>query len=157
VLVVASVAGLAGCAAATPSRATASRAVSVAAPAASPSRRAHSGPLTRADVEALVAGGLGAFLARIEVSPVMSRGRFVGFRLDAAQDLADWRAAGADIRLGDIVLRINGVRIERPEQAMWAFERLRIVSAIEVELLRDGAPVTVRYPIVDGATTSPRP
>src|SRR5262249_7488472 len=75
------------------------------------------GPLTRAEVEALVARGLGSFLARVEVSPVLTGGRFVGFRLDAARDLAAWRASGADVCVGDVVLRVNGIQIERPEQA----------------------------------------
>ncbi len=108
-----------------------------------------SGPLTREEAERLVARGLGPFLARIVVSPVLAAGRFVGFRLDRAADLADWQAAGADIRLGDVILRVNGVRIERPEQGLWAFEQLRIVPAIDVELLRNGTPVRLRSPIVD--------
>lgn len=116
----------------------------------------HAGPLTRADVEALLAEGLGAFLARIEVSPVIERQRFVGFRLDAAQDLEVWRAAGADIRVGDVIQRVNGIRIERPEQALWAFERLRIVDAVEVQLRRAGVLLTIRHPILDAAPSAAR-
>jgi S1-C subfamily serine protease len=107
------------------------------------------GPLTRAEVEPLLAAGLGPLLARVHVTPVLARGRFVGFRLDDALDLPAWRAAGADIRRGDVIVRVNGVRIERPEQALWAFERLRIATAIELDLLRDGAPTTVRSPILE--------
>ncbi|MEI8259353.1 MAG: hypothetical protein WCJ30_27110 [Deltaproteobacteria bacterium] len=108
-----------------------------------------SGPLTREEAERLVARGLGPFLARIEVSPVLAAGRFVGFRLDRATDLADWQAAGADIRLGDVIVRVNGVRIERPEQGLWAFEQLRIVRAIDVELVRQGSPLRLHSPIVE--------
>jgi type II secretory pathway component PulC len=109
------------------------------------------GPLTRAEIEALLSRGLGTFLARIDVSPVLDGSRFVGFRLDRADDLAEWNASGADIHLGDVILRVNGIRIERPEQALWAFERLRIAPAIEVELVRNGSPRTIRSPIVDAA------
>jgi general secretion pathway protein C len=114
------------------------------------------GPLTRAEVEALVAQGLGSLLARMQVSPVLAQGRFVGFRLDAAEDLEAWHAAGVDIRTGDVIVRVNGIRIERPEQALWAFERLRIAPAIEVGLLRDGAPLTVRSPILDSTARTSR-
>lgn len=105
--------------------------------------------LTRADVERLLADGLGSFLSRVDVSPVVVRGRFVGFRLDGARDLETWRAAGVDLRVGDVIVRVNGIRVERPEQALWAFERLRIVSAVEVQLLREGTLLTLRSPIVD--------
>ena len=123
--------------------------VPVAAVAIEPAPSRPPGPLTRGEIEALVRGGLGVLLGRVEVTPVMAAGRFVGFRLDAAQDLDAWHAAGADIRLGDVIVRVNGVRVERPEQAQWAFERLRIAQAIEVDLLREGAPTHIRAPIVD--------
>jgi general secretion pathway protein C len=122
--------------------------VTIDSSAAPPAQRPP-GPLTRAEVEALLARGLGTFLARIEVSPVLDGNRFVGFRLDRAEDLAEWNASGADIRLGDVILRVNGIRIERPEQALWAFERLRIAPAIEIDLVRNGTPRTIRSPIVD--------
>jgi hypothetical protein len=110
------------------------------------------GPLSRAEVEGLVSRGLAAFLATIRVSPVISNDRFVGFRLDAAQDLSSWRASGADVRLGDVIVRVNGIRIERPEQALWAFEGLRAASSIEVEVLREGSLVTIRSPILGGVS-----
>ncbi len=107
------------------------------------------GPLTRAEVETALTRGLGVFLARVDVSPAMTNGRFVGFRLERADDIDDWHSAGADIRIGDVILRVNGIRIERPEQALWAFERLRIARAIDVDLIRNGAPRTISTPIVD--------
>lgn len=113
------------------------------------------GPLNRAEVEAILTEGLGRFLARVAVSPVLARGRFVGFRLDAAEDLDAWHAAGADIRVGDVILRVNGIRIERPEQALWAFERLRIANEIAVDLLRGGAQVAVRSPILPDGQARP--
>jgi hypothetical protein len=109
------------------------------------------GPLTRAEVDALVARGLGPLLARVRLSPVLDGGRFVGFRLDAAEDLGSWRASGADVRIGDVITQVNGIRIERPEQAMWAFQRLRIASAIDVDVLRDNARASIHSPILDGA------
>ncbi len=132
------------------------------APLAAPStpRVRVPGVLTRADIEEFVAHGLGSFLARIDVSPVLDHGRFMGFRLDRADDLESWRAGGADIRVGDVVRRINGISIERPEQAMWAFARLRVSDAVEVVLRRGADEITVRQPIVDvprNATAALRP
>lgn len=105
--------------------------------------------LTRALIEQTVSEGLGAFLSRVELTPVVNGQRFMGFRLEAAEDLAAWRAAGADLRVGDVVQQINGQRIERPEQALWAFEQLRIARGIEVVGVRGSAPFRVYSPIVD--------
>lgn len=105
--------------------------------------------LTRSLVEETVAQGLGAFLSRVSVAPVLDGRRFVGFRLEAAEDLEAWRAAGADLRVGDVIQRINGQPIERPEQAMWAFEQLRIARAVEVVGVRGSAPFRVYSPILD--------
>ncbi len=105
--------------------------------------------LTRSLVEETVAQGLGAFLSRISVAPVLNGRRFVGFRLEAAEDLEAWRAAGADLRVGVVIQRINGQPIERPEQAMWAFEQLRIARAVEVVGVRGSAPFRVYSPILD--------
>ena len=110
--------------------------------------------LTRALIEETVTAGLGAFLSRVSVAPVLDGRRFVGFRLESAEDLELWRSAGADLRLGDVIQRINGQSIERPEQAMWAFNQLRIAQGIEVVGLRGSAPFRVYSPIVDGAANS---
>jgi type II secretory pathway component PulC len=150
-----------GCAArnGAPSRASASEqsaagsqsdsTTSVASSSASVNGRA----LTRALIEETVAQGLGVFLSRVSVAPVLEGRRFVGFRLESAEDLDAWRAAGADLRVGDVIQRINGQSIERPEQAMWAFNQLRIAPGIEVIGLRGSAPFRVYSPIVDGAAS----
>lgn len=124
---------------------------SVASSAAAPSegpRAARTG-LTRALVEETVAQGLGVFLSRVTVAPVVEGRRFIGFRLEAAEDLEAWNAAGADLRVGDVIQRINGQPIERPEQAMWAFDQLRIAQGVEVVGLRGAAPFRVYSAISD--------
>lgn len=126
-----------------------SRATATSSSGASASGRA----LTRALIEETVTQGLGVFLSRVSVAPVLDGRRFVGFRLESAEDLDAWRAAGADLRVGDVIQRINGQPIERPEQAMWAFNQLRIAQGIEVVGLRGSAPFRVYSPIIDGAAS----
>lgn len=113
------------------------------------------GPLTRAEVRALIAAGLGHVLARVELEPVLRGRDFVGFRVVDARDFAAWRSAGADLRAGDVIVRVNGVRIERPEHALWAFQRLNVATEVVVELLREGVPVTLRSPILETAGATP--
>ncbi len=109
--------------------------------------------LTRDAVRAAVQRGIGHFLAGVELTPVVEGGRFRGFRLDHARGLRRWNAAGLAIRPGDVVTRINASPIERPEQAQAVFVRAATADAIIVDVLRDGAPVTLRIPVVDAAAT----
>ena len=100
--------------------------------------------LTHAVLTRTVQAGIGAFLANVDLSPVLVRGRFIGFRLDHARGLRRWNAAGLDVRTGDVVTRVNGSPIERPEQAQAAFLSLAEASEVVIDVVRAGSPVTVR-------------
>src|SRR3989442_13660 len=52
-----------------------------------------------------------------------------------------------DVRVGDVVVRVNGKSIERPEQASDVFSSLRTAPALVVDLLRAGEPRTVSLSI----------
>lgn len=103
--------------------------------------------LTRAELEGTVRAGLGAFLAGVTVSPALSRGRFIGWRLDRAQHLGRWQRAGMDLRAGDVVTRVNGGALERPDDALAVFAALRDATSLTLEVLRDGVPLTLRLPV----------
>jgi hypothetical protein len=103
----------------------------------------YMGTIDRAGLIAIVDQGLGRFFSHLHLSPVVTQGKFVGFsiaRIDPA-----WGEVG--IAVGDVLLRVNGQPIERPEQAMAAFESLRVASEVALELTRAGVPATLRYRI----------
>jgi S1-C subfamily serine protease len=104
--------------------------------------------LTRAAVHAVVGQGLGAFLQRVELDdkPVRVGGRFHGFRIAALHDAPFW--SGVDLKPGDVVTRVNGFPIERPEQAQTAFESLEVAGELRVSYDRDGEPRELVYPII---------
>ncbi|HLK40965.1 MAG TPA: serine protease [Polyangiaceae bacterium] len=120
-----------------------------ARPPAPPDARAADHKLARSAVHAVVAQGLGAFLQHVDVDdhPVMSGGRFHGFRIAALRDAAFW--AGVDLKPGDVVTSVNGLPIERPEQAQTAFDSLDVASELRVAFERDGHPQELVYAIVD--------
>ncbi len=123
-----------------------------APPGASPTRIAAPAPeppavLTRAVLADAVERGFARFLVRVEVSPVLASGRFVGYRLDAARDLRRWNEAGLDLHVGDVVTRVNGGSIERPDAAMGVFQSMREASEVTVDVVRGGQPVTLRVPV----------
>lgn len=105
------------------------------------------GTVSRAGVDRAVQDGLGAMLQHVEfeAEPVKRKGKFVGFKIAALHDEDFWR--GVDVRPGDVVCRINGMSIERPEEAQAAFRALRVASEIRVDLERADKPHVVRLAI----------
>jgi hypothetical protein len=104
---------------------------------------AYLGTLTREGLVAILDQGLGRFLQHVKLEPSMETGKFRGFRV-AAIDPA-WQGVG--IQSGDVITRVNGHPIERPEQALTAFESLRTASEVKVDLTRAGVAESVRYRI----------
>ncbi|HZU83450.1 MAG TPA: hypothetical protein VE987_11060 [Polyangiaceae bacterium] len=100
-------------------------------------------------MQAALAQGLGAFLQHVELddTPVRVGGRFHGFRIAALRGADFW--AGIDLKPGDVVTRVNGLPIERPEQAQTAFEALASASELRVSFERDGQPHELVLSIVD--------
>lgn len=111
------------------------------------------GSVARADVEQVVDAGVGRFLSRVEVEASLSGGKFVGWSIVALQPPDSWR--GVDLMPGDVVTRVNGMRIEREMDAYEAFQAVRQAPSLEVSYLRQGQPRTLRYAIV--GPPSPRP
>ncbi|MDP9033795.1 MAG: hypothetical protein M3O50_03235 [Myxococcota bacterium] len=105
--------------------------------------------LRRHAVRAAVAQGLGILLQRVELDdrPVRVGGKFHGFRILALHDGAFW--AGVDLKPGDVVTTVNGLPIERPEQAQMAFESLEAASELRVAYEREGEARELVVPIVD--------
>jgi type II secretory pathway component PulC len=105
--------------------------------------------LSRSAVRDAVAQGLGAFLQHVELDdkPVFIGGKFRGFRIKVLRDAAFW--SGVDLKPGGVVTRVNGLPIERPEQALRAFESLESSRELRVSYERGGEPRELVYPIVD--------
>jgi type II secretion system protein C len=122
---------------------------SKAAPPAAPTSTALDHTVARSAVRAVVSEGLGMFLRRISLDdqPVFVGGKFHGFRIAALRDPQFW--SGVDLKPGDVVTSVNGLPIERPDQAETAFESLQVASELRVAVERDGQPRELVYPIVD--------
>src|SRR5262245_42932097 len=125
------------------SRPTAPQPVQVE-PAKTPSPAPRTNVLSRADLDAVLDAGVGAFLAKVELEPQMDAGHFVGFRIVS---FADPRFEGANIHAGDVVLSVNGLRIEHPEDLARVWQELRVASELAVDVLRAGHPERVSYSI----------
>jgi len=105
--------------------------------------------LPRSVVHDAVSMGLGAFLQHVTVDdqPVRVGGKFHGFRIAALSEGSFW--SGVDLKPGDVITSVNGLPIERPEQAQTAFESLEVSSELRVAYDRDGQPHELVFAIVD--------
>jgi type II secretory pathway component PulC len=105
--------------------------------------------LARATVKNVVSQGLGAFLQQVDLDdqPALLGGKFRGFRIAALHGSHFW--SGVDLKPGDVVTRVNGFPIERPEQAQAAFDSIAAASELRVNYDRDELPRELVYKIVD--------
>lgn len=110
---------------------------------------ARPGALKRSLVVKTVDAGLGPWLAGgVTVDPFMQKGRFRGWIVRKLYpDDPCYREI--DVRPGDVVLKVNGKSLERPEQADETFKSLVRAPALVVELTRAGAPMKLTFPIVE--------
>lgn len=119
----------------------------ISIPAAAVERK-RTGTLSRDEILPVLERGLGAFLQGVGTQPSMKGGKFVGFRLVKFFP-NDSRMKTVDLIAGDVVTSINHMPIERPEQAIQAWESLRTAGELRVDYLRDGAAQHLEFIIED--------
>ncbi|MEM7433728.1 MAG: hypothetical protein AAF436_01155 [Myxococcota bacterium] len=110
--------------------------------------RRTNGVIQRAQLDKVLDRGLGDYLQNVETEPAFDRGRFIGFRIVKLFP-GDLVYASLDLRPGDVVTRVNGRPISRPEQASQVWEGLRTASDLTVDYQRGSAERTMRFVIVD--------
>jgi S1-C subfamily serine protease len=111
-----------------------------------PAPPAKRGVITRSELLPVLDRGVGPFLQHVDVTPRFSGGRFQGWKL-ASFFPGDERFSGVDLKPGDVVRLVNGRSVEKPDQVAELWQSLRAAPALEVELVRDGQPITLRWPI----------
>ncbi len=121
----------------------------VAKPASGSLKSSDSHVLARASVKSVVSQGLGMFLQQVDLDdqPALTDGKFRGFRITALHGSRFW--SGVDLKAGDVVTGVNGLPIERPEQAQAAFDSIAVANELRVTYDRDGQPRELVYKIVD--------
>ena len=107
-----------------------------------------SGQIHRVQLGVVLDAGLGRFLQGVETEPALTDGRFVGFRLLSLYP-DDPRMAGVGLERGDVITRVNGQPIERPEQALRVWDGLRVASELVIEYRRGEEQRELRFAIVD--------
>jgi type II secretory pathway component PulC len=101
--------------------------------------------ISRAELESVLAAGPAQFLHRVRVRAFRPDGRFRGWEIVGFGRPAD--PISRAIGVGDVVTRVNGKPLERPEQFSEAWEELRGATTVVVELTRRGEPLRLVFPI----------
>jgi type II secretory pathway component PulC len=124
-----------------------------AAPATTPrctevpaAERRASGEIGRDELLAVLDAGPPAFLAGLRVEAVLDGRRFLGWRLLSFYP-CDARFDYVDLVAGDIILRVNGERLERPEMLQKVWDGLRDAPRLVVEIDRAGEARTLEWAI----------
>lgn len=105
------------------------------------------GVLRRQAVTSTVDAGLGRWLQGIAVAPARQGSRFAGWKVVALPD--DGCYQNLDLRPGDVVTRVNGSTLERPDDAQAVFQSLRTAAAVDVDLRRADQARHLHLPIRD--------
>ena len=116
--------------------------VTLAAPEPGDARYA----IARADLDRILQAGASEFIQHVQVEPVVTSGRFQGFRLVSLY-YGDPDFEQTAVRPGDIIQRINGCPIERPEQFMAVWDSLAEADHLSVQLVRGGESLLVTWQI----------
>lgn len=103
------------------------------------------GTIARGELDELLADGPAPILAMVVTEPYRERGRFVGFRIVS---FTQGQPTAIDLRPGDVILAVNGRRIERPEHYFEVFEALKQADQLSFDVRRDGVDQQLTYPIV---------
>ncbi len=110
------------------------------APASGSPRRG--GEVARVELNQVLDAGPGAFLARGEVKVRLVKGQFGGWRVV--------RTPFPDIDLvaGDVLLSVNGRRLEHPVDLERLWSDLRAANTIDVDVERRGQRFALRFAVV---------
>lgn len=100
----------------------------------------------RSEVLSVLDRGPADFLSSIDQDALVEGGQFHGWIFRGWRDR---RYAIANLHPGDIIVRISGRPIERPDQFQQVWEALRAAPELVVEVQREGRPLTLRWPIKD--------
>jgi len=106
------------------------------------------GVLRRAALLRLIDAGLPRWLQGVEGDRKLANHRFQGWVVRSLYpDHPCYK--DVDLRAGDVVQKVSGKSIERPEQAFEVLQGLRTAPAIVVDYLREGQPRQLSIPVAD--------
>lgn len=102
--------------------------------------------LTRDEVDNILSKGPAYVLAMVQADAHVDNNQFVGFKVVSFRTEAP---ACLGVQPGDIVQKVNGNGIQRPEHFFKVFDQLKTANEISIQFIREGKVVTSSCLIVD--------
>ncbi len=100
--------------------------------------------VTRGELDEIIQKGPGYLLAMVQTDSVVEKGRFIGFRIVSFRVEAP---SVLGLQPGDVVRSVNGISVERPDNLVKIFEKLKTASVLTFAVLRDNVPSELSTPI----------
>jgi hypothetical protein len=107
--------------------------------------------ITRRELVAFLDQGIPQTLQQIPMQPVFEKGNLLGYRVEVLFPDRPELAASAGIRVGDVIRRVNGLAVQRPEDLWSVWEGLRKSDRFSVEVVRAGQPLHLIWSVEGGA------
>jgi S1-C subfamily serine protease len=109
---------------------------------------ARPGAVKRSALVRVIDAGLPRWLQGVEGDRALANHRFQGWLVKSLHP-QDPCYRDIELRPGDVVQKVNGKSIERPEQAFDVVESLRKAPSLVVDYLRDGKAQRMTFAIAD--------
>lgn len=103
--------------------------------------------VSRAEVDAFMEKGPPHVLTLVTVEPSRNdAGAFVGYQIvDVTRGARNFMMP--QLRVGDVVTHVNGIKQSKPDDLVNAWKALRQVDAVRVDFTRKGEPMTATWRI----------
>jgi S1-C subfamily serine protease len=111
------------------------------APAESEIARTRTGTISRAELHKVLDGGVGGFLTSLEIEAYFEERAFWGW------EIRRYDNAWVDLIPGDIIVSVNGKRIETPAQVQALWLSLAKTDEIIVSAFRRQVPFELRFTV----------
>jgi len=95
------------------------------------------------DVAANARANLNSLLQTARMIPQVENGKTIGFKLVEIEKGSLLEQIG--LRIGDMIVEINQVKLDGPEKALQVFQQVREANSITLGLMRNGQPQTFEY------------
>ncbi len=107
--------------------------------------KAAAAEIIRSDLDGVLKQGPGIYIQQIEIEAVVddTTGLLRGWQV------LRWPFASIDLRVGDVVLQVNGLVIMRPDDVSTLWETLAAADSVDLLIERDGEKATLRHPIIE--------
>lgn len=100
--------------------------------------------ISRTLLKKVLGRSVGDLLRRyVHIEAVFRKGRFVGWRIEKIAQLPPWMA----IRRGDVVRKVNGLPLAKPDDAQKVWDAVRGANEIRIDFLRNRKPHSLRIAV----------